>query len=299
MTKNHSFLIKSASIFSIIISFTLLVIKFFAFDITSALSILAGLVDSLLDIVASVVNYFSVRYALNPADDDHRFGHGKAEALAGLSQSTLIATSVVLLITESVQRIWQPHDINQPDIGIIVSLISILLTAILVAYQNYVVKKTSSLAIKADMLQYKSDFLLNISIMVSLFITSLTGYVQVDTILAICISFMILWGVKQIFTQSVDQILDKELPEIERKKIYYLATAHPKVHEIHDLRTRSSGHGIFVQFHMELPPETLLLDAHHISDEVEANIIKGYGKKIEVFIHIDPLGHPRENPETF
>jgi ferrous-iron efflux pump FieF len=117
--------------------------------------------------------------------------------------------------------------------------------------------------------------------------------------LAIGIALLILYGVKDIFMQSIHQILDRELPEAERNKLYLLAISHPKVQEIHDLRTRTSGNGVFMQFHMELPPETLLLEAHHISEEVEAYIHKNYNQNIEVFIHIDPLGHPRENPETF
>jgi ferrous-iron efflux pump FieF len=124
-------------------------------------------------------------------------------------------------------------------------------------------------------------------------------FVHIDAILAVIIGGLILWGVKEILMQSVNQILDKELPEEERKKLYLLATSHPQVHEIHDIRTRMSGNNVFLQFHMELPPETLLIDAHHISEEVENYIHKNYPYKIEVFIHLDPHGHPRENPEKF
>ncbi len=294
---NHAFLLKSSSIASVCVASFLLVIKIIAFEMTDALSILAGLLDSLLDIIASVINVFAIRYALNPADDDHRYGHGKAEALAGLVQATLIATSATLLVIESIKRLFETATISHSNVGIVVTLISIILTAFLVMYQSYVIKKTGSLAIKADMLHYKTDFFLNAAILCSLLITVFFGIVKIDSILAIGIALLILWGVKDIFTQSVNQILDRELPEKERHQLYLLATSHPKVQEIHDLRTRTSGNGVFMQFHMELPPETLLLDAHHIAEEVEFYIQKNYKQNIEVFIHIDPLGHPRENPE--
>jgi ferrous-iron efflux pump FieF len=294
---NHAFLLKSSSIASVCVASFLLVIKIIAFEMTDALSILAGLLDSLLDIIASLINVFAIRYALNPADHDHRYGHGKAEALAGLVQATLIATSATLLVIESIKRLFETSTISHSNVGIVVTLISIILTAFLVMYQSYVIKKTGSLAIKADMLHYKTDFFLNGAILVSLLITVFFGIVKIDSILAIGIALLILWGVKGIFTQSVNQILDRELPEKERHQLYVLATSHPKVKEIHDLRTRTSGNGVFMQFHMELPPETLLLDAHHISEEVETYIHKNYKQNIEVFIHIDPLGHPRENPE--
>lgn len=299
MQNNRAFLVKSASIASIITAGILLIVKISAFEITGALAILATLIDSVLDIAASVINFFAVRYALNPADHEHRFGHGKAEALAGLSQATLITTSVILLLIESSSRFLNPIPIQKTEIGIIVTVLSILLTAILVLYQSYVIKKTSSLAIKADQLHYKTDFLLNGAVLLSLFITYISDIPQIDSVLAIIISIFILWGVKGIFTQSIDQILDHELPDEERKKIFKLATSHPKVHEIHDLRTRTSGGAVFIQFHMELPPEMLLLDVHRICEEVETYITKNCDYEIEVFIHPDPLGHPRENPESF
>lgn len=296
---NHAFLMKSASIASVAVAGFLLIIKIIAFGITDSVSILAGLLDSLLDIVASVINFFAVRYALNPADDDHRYGHGKAEALAGLGQATLITTSVILLIFESLSRVFNPHTLSNTAVGVGVTIISIVLTLILVAYQSYVVKQTKSLAIHSDMLHYKTDFLLNIAIFTSLIIVYFVNFPQIDALLAIAIGGLILWGVKEILMQSLNQILDKELPDEERKKLYVLATSHPKVHEIHDIRTRMSGNNVFLQFHMELPPETLLIDAHNIAEEVEAYIHKNYPYKIEVFIHLDPHGHPRENPEKF
>lgn len=299
MLDSRSFLLKSASIASIITAGLLLIIKVIAFDITGALAILATLIDSVLDIAASVINYFAVRYALNPADKEHRFGHGKAEALAGLSQATLIMTSVALLIIESISRFFDPTPIENTETGIIVTLASIALTAVLVMYQSYVIKRTDSLAIKADRLHYKSDFLLNGAVVVSLGLTYILGLDQVDSVLAIVIGLIVLWGVKEIYTQSINQILDRELPDEERAKLYKLAISHPKVHEIHDLRTRTSGGSVFLQFHMELPPEMLLHDVHRICEEVETYIHKNCDYDIEVFIHPDPLGHPRENHEKF
>lgn len=295
----NAVLLKTTSIISVLVAGFLFLIKVYAFEITGALSILAGLMDSFLDIAASLVNFFALRYALYPADKEHRFGHGKAEALAGLMQATLITTSVILLTIESVMRIINPLPIVESNIGILVTVISIIFTGGLVLFQNYVVKKTGSLAIKADSLHYKSDFLLNAVILISLVLTTYFNVYQIDSVFSIIIAIVILWGVKGIVTQSINQILDREIPDEERHKLYQLAVSHSKVHEIHDLRTRMSGNGVFMQFHMELPPETLLLEAHNISEEVEDYIKKNYNAPIEVFIHVDPLGHPRENPENF
>lgn len=288
-------LVTVAGYASLCVASFLLLIKIYALWKTSSMAILAGLLDSLLDIAASFINLLAIKWAITPADDDHRFGHGKAEALAGLAQSTLIATSALLLVTENISRLFNPVAVTEIDLGVNVTLITLLTTILLIAFQSYVIRKTNSLAIKADHAHYKNDIYLNLGVLLALLLTAYTPYHQADPVIALIVAVIILWGIKDILIQSLDQIMDKEFSEDKREKIFHLATLHESVSDIHDLRTRMSGGNSFIQFHMSLPPETKLFDAHRISEEVEALIKKEF-PLAEIFIHIDPEGHPQENP---
>ena len=293
--QKNRFLMTAAGYASLVVATILLIVKLYALWKTSSMAILAGLLDSLLDMAASFINLLAIKFALTPADDDHRFGHGKAEALAGLAQSTLIATSAILLLTENVGRLFNPVLITEVDLGIGVTLFTIFLTFALMAFQQYVIYQTNSLAVKADYAHYKNDVYLNLGVLCALIITAYTPYHQADPIIAMIVAIIILWGIKSILTQSLDQIMDKEFSEEKREQIFRLATSHDSVGDIHDLRTRMSGGTSFIQFHLELPPETKLFEAHRIADEVEEAIKKEF-PIAEVFIHLDPEGYPRENP---
>ena len=292
--QNNS-LVKAAGYASLCIAIFLLLIKLYALWKTSSMAILAGLLDSLLDIAASFINLLAIKLAITPADDNHRFGHGKAEALAGLAQSTLIATSALLLVMENIKRLFDPMIVTEIDLGVNVTLLTLVITIVLIAFQSYVIRKTNSLAIKADHAHYKNDIYLNLGVLLALLLTAYTPYHQADPVIALIVAVIILWGIKDILTQSLDQIMDEEFSEDKREQIFHLATLHESVTDIHDLRTRTSGGNSFIQFHMELPPETKLFEAHRISEEVEALIKKEF-PLAEIFIHIDPEGHPRENP---
>ena len=293
-TKNNK-LVKVAGYASLIVATFLLCIKFYALWKTSSMAILAGLLDSLLDLAASAINLIAIKWAIAPADDDHRFGHGKAEALAGLAQSTLIATSAILLVLENIGRLVNPVPVTEIDLGIWVTVITLVVTMALIAFQRYVISATGSLAVKADHAHYKNDIYLNIGVFLALIITAYTPYHQADPVIAMIVAVIILWGIKGILKQSFDQIMDKEFSEEKRERIFRLATMHDAVGDIHDLRTRMSGGTSFIQFHLELPPETKLFEAHRISDEVE-DIIKKEFPLAEIFIHLDPERLPKKNP---
>ena len=279
---------------SVGVAIVLIAIKIAAWIATGSVAMLTTLADSVLDLVASVVNLFAVRHALEPADEEHRFGHGKAEALAGLGQAILIAGSALFLLFEGIERLISPAPVAQSGFGIGVIAISIALTLLLVTYQRHVARATGSLAISADSVHYQSDLMMNLGVILSLILAGQLGMPLADPLIAIVIALFIGYSAWEIVSQSYDQLMDRELSDEERDEIRRVAEAHPEVHEIHDLRTRASGAGKFIQFHLELDPEMRLLDAHRISDEVEARVMAAF-PDAEVFIHQDPAGH-EDNP---
>ncbi len=281
---------------SVAVAICLLSMKFYAWIVTGSMGILAALVDSLLDLCASLINLIAVRYAMEPADNEHRFGHGKAEALAGLAQATFIASSAIFLVIYTLERIINPELIESPEIGTWVMFISLVVTFLLVSYQRYVVKKTGSVAIKADSLHYASDFLTNIGILVGLGLYYL-GWLYADPIIAMLIGLYIFKSAMEIAYESVQLLLDRELPEEEKKKIMDIALSHPFVIEVHDLRTRQSGQTKFIQFHMVLNGTISLFEAHKLSDQVHHSVAASF-PNADIIIHQDPHTE-REKKDSF
>lgn len=282
-------LLKIATAASVIVAAVLVAAKAVGWFMTDSVSVLSALMDSLMDVAASLVNLVAVRRALRPADTKHRFGHGKAEPLAALAQAAFIAGSSLYLAVEVVGRFVGPKTITNEVVGIGIMVFSIALTLALVAFQNYVVKQTNSVAITADSLHYKGDILIHASVILSLFLSSSMGLGIADPLIGLAITTYLLWSVSRIVRSSLDSLMDKELGQDERGRIIEIALSHPEVCDIHDLRTRQSGPRAFIQFHLDLPREISLLRAHEISDEVEAKVraaFPGGG----VIIHQDPEG---------
>jgi len=274
---------------SVLVAIFLVFIKFIAWSMTDSVSILSSLVDSVFDSLASLFNLFAVRQALVPADKEHRFGHGKAEALSGLAQSTFIFGSIIFLLIEVVRRFLSPKVIENSFEGIIIIFISLLVTIALVIYQRRIIKKTNSKAIEADSLHYFSDVLLNSGVIISLLLTSYIEIPLIDPIVALLISIYILFISYKIFTSSIDELMDKEFSKEDRQRIIEIVLKHSLVNNIHDLRTRKSGSKNFIQFHLELPANISLLTAHEISDEVEELLLYNFPDS-EIIIHQDPEG---------
>jgi ferrous-iron efflux pump FieF len=266
----------------------LIVVKVIAWFITDSVSILATLVDSSLDVLASLLNMVAVHHALQPADREHRFGHGKAEALAGLGQSMFIAGSAGILLLQAFGRILHPQDISAGlQIGVGVMIFSIIATIALMTFQRYVIRHTDSTAIKADALHYKTDLLVNASVIAALFLTYY-GWVHFDALFAIAIALFILYSAWQIIREAIDLLMDHELPDEEKQKIRAVVVQHPKTRGFHDLRTRRSGTTVFIQLHLELDSTLSLFDAHAIADEVGKELVKLF-PDAEVIIHEDPV----------
>jgi ferrous-iron efflux pump FieF len=284
-TKSEKLIIL-ASRASVLVAVTLLSMKFYAWVMTGSMGILAALVDSLLDLCASLINMVAVRYAMEPADEEHRFGHGKAEALAGLGQATFIASSAIFLVIYTIERLINPELIESPEIGTWVMFVSLGITILLVSYQRYVVKMTGSVAIKADSLHYFTDVLTNIGILVGIGLYYI-GWLYADPIIAMLIGIYIFKSALEIGYESVQLLLDRELPDEDQEKIMDIVLNHPFVIEVHDLRTRQSGQTKFIQFHMVLNGTITLLEAHTLSDQVHHSVQTAF-PEADIIIHQDP-----------
>jgi ferrous-iron efflux pump FieF len=286
-------LTQRAAIASVSMALFLLIIKSWATWQTGSVSMLGSLADTGLDIVASLVTLFSVRLAAQPADRDHRFGHGKAEALAALFQTALITVSAIAIGWRGISRYGDAVRPEHPEFGIMVSVIAIITTFVLITYQRFVVKKTGSVAIHADHVHYSSDLLLNASVIVALILDSWLHVRGADPLFGVGIALWLLWHAREVAATAIDQLMDKEWPTSKRERFLEVAKAHPELKGIHDLRTRSSGTHDFVQFHVWVDPNMTVLEAHRVMDEVEAKLMAEF-PGTEVLIHPDPEGHKDE-----
>ncbi|WP_339464717.1 MULTISPECIES: cation diffusion facilitator family transporter [unclassified Pseudomonas] len=282
----HARLLRLATRASVAVACTLIIAKAIAWWLSGSVSMLAGLTDSALDGIASLINLLAVHYALRPADDDHRYGHGKAESLAGMAQALFIGGSAVLIAFQAYERIKQPEPLGAPWISIGVIIFSLVLTVALLILQHRVIKQTGSNAVRADSLHYRSDLLLNGSILLALVLAGL-GFSQLDAWFGLGIAAYILWSAIQIGRESFSVLMDEELPTDVSQHMLDLACSVPGVLGAHDLRTRISGHHWFVQLHLELPGELTLSVAHSISDQAADAIHKAY-PRAEVLVHADP-----------
>ncbi len=282
-------LLRLATYASVSVAGCLIVVKFAAWQFTDSVSLLSTLIDSLLDAAASIVNLLAVRHALMPADREHRFGHGKAEPLAALAQTAFIAGSAIFLVFEAGHRIVDPRPVLHIDIGIEVMIFAIVVTFVLTRFQAYVVRKTGSVAIKADSLHYVGDMLVNGAVIVALLLASELGWTIADPLFGIAIAGYMLFIAWQIARGSLDMLMDRELPEVERARIRRIALEHPSVIDLHDLRTRSSGRRTFIQVHIEMDGKLSLYQAHDVAEEVEAALREAF-PGAEVIIHQDPYG---------
>jgi ferrous-iron efflux pump FieF len=288
-TEENGRLMRFATYASVSVACLLIALKTGAWVATESIAMLSTLVDSLLDALASIVSLFAVRHALTPADQEHRFGHGKAEALAAMAQSAFIAGSSVLLLFQAGERFIRPRPLAAPETGIWVMVVSIVLTIGLVAFQLWVVRRTKSVAVAADSLHYKGDILVNIAVIAALVLGSWFGWLYADPIFGTVIAIYILYNAWLIVREALDMLMDRELPDDERQRIRDIALAHEEVESLHDMRTRRSGPTSFIQFHLVMKAELTLLKAHEVSDAVELDLRRTF-PDAEILIHQDPTG---------
>jgi ferrous-iron efflux pump FieF len=289
-------LMRRATTASVAVAALMIAIKLVAWIVTDSVSLLSSLLDSVLDAAASILNLMAVRQAFVPADREHRFGHGKAEPLAGLGQAAFIGGSAVFLFIEAVHHLAQPTVVANSVIGVAVMAAAIAITLGLVAYQRYVIRHTGSLVVSADELHYRSDVILNASVILALVVSTATGWPYADPLFGMAIGLWIIYGAWQVAQKALVQLMDHELPDTERARIRAIAQAHPEVTAVHDLRTRAAGPTAFIQVHLEMEGAMSLAEAHRVSDEVEAALLQAFPHS-EVIIHQDPAGieEPRQS----
>ncbi len=280
-------LLKLATYASVGVAFGLIALKSGVWMLSGSVSILASLIDSLMDSAASIINLFAVRYALKPADREHRFGHGKAEALAGLAQAAFISGSAVLVLLQGIERLLDPQPLGATGLGIAVMLLSIIATLGLLAVQRHVIARTGSTAINADALHYRSDLLLNASVILALLLAAY-GIQRADALMGLGIALYIGYSAVRIGLDAIQILMDHELPDDVRAEALALARSVPGVVDVHDFRSRQSGQHWFMQMHVELPAQMPLADAHELGEAVRSALEERF-PQVDVLIHTDPV----------
>jgi len=278
-----------AAIASSAMAITLIGLKAYASIETSSMAMLGSLADSGLDLVASLIVLMAVRIAAQPADHEHRFGHGKAEALAALVQVILISFSAMFIAFRSTQRLIGGAETGQAELGIAVSVIAMALTIALITYQRHVVKRTGSLAIGTDRLHYSSDLLLNGSVIAALALDQLLGLTGADAVFGLLIAAWLLWGAWRASSHAMNQLMDREWPDELRESFLAAAKEYPELAGLHDFRTRTSGTHNFAQFHVWVPADWTVQEAHDRLDRAEEELQKRF-PNTEILIHVDPEG---------
>jgi len=288
-------LMRRAAWAAVAVAATLIALKTIAYIVTDSIAMMASLADSALDIFASSINVIAIRSALTPADAEHRFGHGKAEPLAGLAQSAFIAGSVAFLVIESVSRLIAPHRIERGGLALGVMAVSIALTIGLVIFQQFTVTRTKSVAIGADRMHYLGDLLTNLGVVIGVVLSTQFRFLKADPAIGLVVAAILAWSAWHVFRQSYNQLMDRELPDEDRAKIKTIVLTNPEVKSLHDLRTRAAGIHTFIQLHIELDPGINLMRAHEVSDQVEKAVCAAFPNS-QVMIHQDPVGLERPAP---
>ncbi|NMP16981.1 cation diffusion facilitator family transporter [Thalassotalea sp. Y01] len=283
---SYESLVRFASGSAVFVAVVLVLSKVWAWWLSGSASMLASSTDSLLDVFASLTSFIILRYSLAPADDEHRFGHGKAENLAALMQASFVLGSAILLILHGVERTVSPQPVSHNFAAIMVSIVAILLTLGLVVIQRHVINKTRSIAISADTLHYQSDLLLNLGVIIALLLSQY-GFIYADGAFAVLVGVFLGVGAIKISIRAVHDLMDHELSEQQVERITDLIRANEQALGFHELRTRQSGKIAFIQFHLELKDDLTLYQAHSIADNIEQAIVKEF-PNAQVLIHQDP-----------
>ena len=285
-----------AALASVGMASALLLLKGFAAWRTGSIAMLGSLADTGLDLLASVVTLYGVRLAATPADHDHRYGHGKAEALAALFQVALITLSAAAILWRAAARFGGAQPNGDASLGIGVSLVAIAATLALLGYQRSIIRRTGSVAIMADNVHYQSDLLVNVAVIAALAFDQYLGVHGADPLFGVGIALWLAWGAFSASSQAIDMLMDREWPEEQRARFLDVAARQPGLRGIHDFRTRRSGSHQFAQFHMEVDRAMTVAAAHDVVESVEAALNRAF-PKVEVLIHLDPEGHvDTDNP---
>ena len=280
---------RHATMASVATACVLIALKAFGWGASGSVSLLASLVDSGLDLIASLGAFFAVRWAAQPADAEHRYGHGKAEAFAGLVQAGLVFASAIFIGWESVDRILSPRAVANGPWAIAVMIASLVLTAGLIAFQTRAMKVSGSLAVKGDRAHYSADLLSNLVALIGVGSAALMGAAPLDAVAGLLVAVWLFWGALGVLREAADHLLDRALPDADQARIVALVLEDPQIRGVHRLRTRASGEAWMVQMHADLPARLTLAKAHAILEAAEARIRAAY-PQADIIIHPDPSG---------
>lgn len=280
-------LMKRAARASVGVALTLIVVKAVTFFITGSVAILSSLFDSMQDVMTSFVNMVAVRQSVEPADKEHRFGHGKAQALGSLIQAFIIAGAALFLLFESIDRFCQPQPLSHIGLGIGITVLAIIMTFVLIRFQAFVIRETESLSIKADRAHYAGDILMNVGVIIAMVLSSLTGWLRFDSIFGIGVTMYLFCAIYAVVKEAFKMLMDTELPPAVRKQIKELAYSFPEVLGVYQMKTRKSGSNNFVQFCIRLKNEMPLKEVHAVTDKIERKIQEQI-PNAEVIIHPEP-----------
>jgi len=268
----------------------LLAVKLGGWLITGSVALLAAALDSIVDIGASLVTFLGVRYAERPADREHRYGHGKGEALAAFVQALFLVAAAFALAQQAIARLIDPQPLTDLEIGLGVVIGTLAVTSLLVAFQDYVVRRTGSTAIAADRAHYASDIQVNVALLLALGLTRWTGWTRFDALCGFGIAVYVVWSAWKVTRDALELLLDRELSREDRDRIRTVVLACPDVRGMHDLRTRNAGDRVFVEFHVEVDGRLTVERGHEIGDAAERAVEALFPGGAEVLAHLEPAG---------
>jgi ferrous-iron efflux pump FieF len=298
MIEIRSAIALKTGLMTIALSSVLVVIKSIAFALSGSVAILASLTDSIMDIAISTLNYCAIRYSAKPADEDHRYGHGKIEGLAALGQAILIGGIASFLIMESFARLGQPQELNVPLSVLLIMLVSLGISILITFLQNRAAKQSGSLAIEADRAHYNADAVQHCAVILAILILQIFGGpLWIDSLFGVAVALWMLWNAREIAKKGLNMILDRELPQDERKVILSIIKNHNQVLGVHDLRTIRHGMKELISFDIEADPHMSLEDAHAITKDLEQEILEFF-PGAEIMIHVDPHGEIEDSRHT-
>lgn len=280
---------RQAATASLSLAVALTLLKLAATTATGSLAVLSSLIDSITDVVASSITFFSVRISQQPPDRSHRFGHGKAESLSALAQAALVAGSALFVLIDALRRLTQPEPLRAANLGIAIMLVAILATSALVLFQRRVIRATGSAAIAADQLHFTADLATNLAVILTLVLTQQLGWPWLDPVIGVLIAGYLGWQALRIGREAVNVLMDHELPGLARQRVKDIVIAHAEVQGMHDLRTRGSGSTVFIELHVELEPTMTVQAAHDVTDALEVELGQAF-PEAEIIIHQEPAG---------
>lgn len=280
---------------SVGVAVLLIVLKTFALGASGSVSILASLTDSALDLAGSLTAFFAVRWAAAPPDQDHRYGHGKGEALSALVQAGLVFASAVFIGWEAIQRIFDPRPVTSGGWAVGVVVIGIAITTWLVWMQTRALKKTGSLAVAGDRAHYAADLAANVVVLIGVVSGAFLNAPGLDAAAGLVVAIWLAWGASGMLRTAADHLLDRAVPEDDLAAINQAVLADPHISGVHRLRAHMAGSVMVVQMHVDLDATLTLDAAHAIVVGAESRVLALF-PAADILIHADPRGSKLKHP---